>query len=150
MSKLASLAWWREVLDRAVRQGVQVLTPLLVLASAGQVDGLTVETSAAAAGLATIAVVLKAVSGFNTGSVYERGAGALAGALLAILPLDLTGVLHLDVRATLTSIAGTTLLALIGYRTNPPVSSAPSVPDATTSPSDGTTSPAPASDLTGE
>ena len=122
MSKLTSAVWWREVLDRAVRQGVQVLTPFLLLASAGKIDGVTALNTLVAAGLAAVVVVLKALSVFNTGSVYERAIGAAAGATVAVLPLDLFGVLHLDARSTITSILGTVALSLVGFYTNPPAS----------------------------
>jgi hypothetical protein len=128
MSKLASSAFWRDVLDRAVRQGVQVLTPVLLLASAGQIDGVSAASAAIAAGLAAVAVVLKALSGFNTGDPIERAVGAAAGAALAVLPLDFAGVLSLDARAAVTSILGSVLLARAMYVTNPPATASAGAP----------------------
>jgi len=119
-SALATSVFWRDVLSRAVRNGVQVLAPVLLLASSGHIDGVTALNAGVAALLAACVVVLKALTPFNTGSVFERAVGAAAGSALAILPLDLTGVLHLDVRSAAISVLGSAILAMVMYFTNPP------------------------------
>ena len=64
-------AFWRDVLDRAVRQAFQVLVPFLTLAAtAGRIDGVqlrTVATVAATAaparpGMATISTPMRTIS----------------------------------------------------------------------------------------
>lgn len=138
MTKLTSTAFWRDILARAIRNSIQVLLPVLVLASSGQIDGLTIRNAIGAAVLSGVVVVLKALSPLNASptdplgwQLVERAVGAFAGAALAIIPLDLTSLLSLDARTVAISIAGSVLLSFAAFYTNPPAIPATQLEDGT-------------------
>lgn len=135
MTQLTSSAFWRDILARAMRNGVQVLLPVLILASTGKIDGLTVANAAAAAALSAFAVIAKTLAGFTanpgdslTWQIAERAIGAAFGAVVALLPLTLSDALQLDLRTAVVSVLGSVLAAFGAWITNPPVAQDPTLP----------------------
>ena len=124
---MSASAWWRDVLARAGRQAVQVLTPVLALAAAGDITGLDPLAVAYTVAAAAAVTVLKAAAGFAAdpgASVVvqgvERALAAAAGAALAVVPANLAGWLDVDPRVAVASIASSAGLALAAMITNPP------------------------------
>lgn len=124
MSKLADGAWWRDVLDRAFRQALQVLLPVLALAATtGRVDVKAGVAVLVVAVTQAAVVVFRALTEIRASSgaplalqVLDRSVAAAAGAVLAILTADGFDLLALDVRAAALSVAFTVLTALgMGY-----------------------------------
>ena len=119
--------FWVDVLARSGRNAVQVVIPLLVLASTGQVQSAGILTTLAAAGLAALASVLKAMTPLTSDSsdsiawqVFERAVGAAAGAALAVFPLSWMDAVHMDWRVAAVSVAGSVGLSLVSWVTNTP------------------------------
>ena len=130
-SPLFTVLWWRAVLARAGRQAVQVVIPVLTLAVAGDVTGIDPLAVGLGVALAAAVVVLKAVTGLTASpdaapavQAFERVLGAAAGSLLAWLPTDALGLLHMDIQAVLISTAASAGLALAAMWTNPPAPAA--------------------------
>ena len=124
---MSASAWWRDVLARAGRQAVQVLTPVLALAAAGDITGLDPLAVAYTVAAAAAVTVLKAAAGFAAdpgASIVvqgvERALAAAAGAALAVVPANLAGWLDVDPRVAVASIASSAGLALAAMITNPP------------------------------
>lgn len=112
----------RDVAARALRNALQTLLPLLALASAGQITGASAGAALAAAGIASGVSVLKALSGLQVdataplaGQLAERAGAAAAGAALAVIPLDLAGVLSADWRTIAVTIGGSVALSIISW-----------------------------------
>lgn len=95
--------FWRDTAVRAVRNAVQVTLPVLALAASGRIDSAGLLAVAAAAALAGLLSVLKALAGLavDTGApvwqqAAERALAAAAGAVVALWPLDLAGAVTAD------------------------------------------------------
>lgn len=124
MSKLTDGAWWRDVLDRALRQALQVLLPVLGLAATtGRIDVKAVAAVAVVAVTQAAVVIFRALTELRASDgaplalqVLDRAVAAAAGALLAIFTADGFDLLAADGRAIATSVALTVLTALgMGY-----------------------------------
>jgi hypothetical protein len=112
----------RDIGARALRNALQTMLPLLALASAGRIDGASAAAVCAAAGIAAIVSVLKSASGLQADpaaplatQLLERALAAAAGSALALVPLDLTGVLSADWVAIGTAVVGAAALSLASW-----------------------------------
>lgn len=108
-----------DALGRATRNAVQVLIPLLALVSAGTVTGADARAVSVAAALAFIASLGKSVLDWHAGPdaglllrLLDRVAPAAVGAVLALWPTDLAGMLAADWRAIGLAAAGAAGTAL--------------------------------------
>jgi len=91
----ARLPYWREILDRAGRNAVQTLIPVLVAAQIGSVTGLDPVNVLWVAFAAALVTVLKALSGLSAGAadalywrLADRAIPAAAATLLSFVTLD--------------------------------------------------------------
>lgn len=127
---LGATAWWRELLEAALRQGIQVVLPLLVLISAtGQWDTAAATGTAVAAATAVAVVILRRVTGLTApdgapASVTTAyGAlSALAGSLLGVLLADQATVLSVDWRQALVAAIASAAGAVLHGLVDPPAS----------------------------
>lgn len=92
-----------DALGKATRNAVQVLVPLLALVSAGTVTGADAASVTVAALLAFLASLGKSALDWHAGPgaslplrLLDRVAPAAIGAVLALWPTDLAGVLAAD------------------------------------------------------
>jgi peptidoglycan/LPS O-acetylase OafA/YrhL len=117
-------AFWRDVLDRAVRQAFQVLVPFLTIAAtAGRIDGVQLRTVATVAATAAVVVILRALSGIRVSTdapvylqVLDRAVAAAAGAAAGLVTADGFDLLTADWSAIVLSAALTALTAIAnGY-----------------------------------
>lgn len=89
------LPYWREVLDRAGRNAVQTLIPVLVAAQVGSVTGLDPINVLWVAAVAVMVTVLKALAGLQvdqsaglTWRLADRALPAGAATMLSFLTVD--------------------------------------------------------------
>lgn len=116
---LAKSGFWRDAAVRAVRNAVQVTLPVLTLTAAGVIDRAGALAVVAAAGLAGLLSLLKSVAGLQAPvdaapwvQALERAAAAAAGAVAALLPLDLAHAVTADWGAIAVAAAGAAALSV--------------------------------------
>ena len=124
---LLTALFWREVLARATRNAVQIITPALALAAGGQLAGLDWQGTVVAAGLGGVLVVLKTLAGITAtpGAPWwvhavERAVGAAAASVLAWWPADWLGLVHMDWSTNLKITASAVGLSLLQLAFDPP------------------------------
>lgn len=128
MSQLFVLAFWKDVIDRAVRQGFQVLLPFLVLvATTSRFDvkaGAAIAVVAVTQALVVIFRALTEIRADVTAPWYlqalDRSVAALAGALLALFTADGFDLLAADPRSILLSSVASVVVALGNAYLSPP------------------------------
>lgn len=142
---LSSARWWRDLLARAGRQIVQVVTPIVLLAATtGDITGTDWTSIFVASVLAAAITVVRALTGLRvaTGTDWtleaaDRALSAGAGSLLALITTTGFSLLDADWGDITTAVIGSVLLALAAMVTNrpqppastePPVDSIPGVP----------------------
>jgi len=94
-----TVPYWREVLDRAGRNAVQTVIPVIVAAQLGSVAGLDPVNVLIAAALAALVTVVKAAAGITAGPssslvcrLADRALPAAAATLLTFITIDGTSV----------------------------------------------------------
>lgn len=109
-----------DAFGKATRNAVQVLVPLLALVSAGTVTGADAIAVSIAAALAFVASLGKSALDWRAGAgapwylrLLDRVGPAAVGAVLALWPTDLAGVLSADWRAIGLAAAGAAGTALV-------------------------------------
>jgi ABC-type Co2+ transport system permease subunit len=121
------LSWWRELADRAARNAIQVVIPLLITATTGSVHGYdpaTVLVGVVAAAAVTVLKALAQISATADASfgvqLLDRALPAMAGALLTYVTVDLSALNDVDWRAAIVATTGAGLLALAQRAVSPP------------------------------
>lgn len=135
---LGAATWWRELLEAALRQGIQVALPLLVLIGAtGQWDTAAAAGTAVAVATAVAVTVLRRVTGLTapTGApaavtTAYRAASALAGSLLGVLLADQTTVLTVDWRQAAVAALASAAASVLHGVVDPPASAVVDAADA--------------------
>jgi hypothetical protein len=121
-------AFWSDVAQRAGRQAVQVLVPILTVAALGggisHVDFLGVGVAVA---VAFLVVVLRALTGLRAPADapvwvdgLDRALSAASASLLAVVGAANFDALHADWRSVVVAAASSAGLALVAMFTNPP------------------------------
>lgn len=147
-SELLTLLFWREVLSRAVRQGLQTLVPVLGAAAlTGGLQGIDYGSVGLILLGSEVVVVLRAVFEVRVPAgaalpeqLVDRAAAAFAGSLLGVLIANHADVIHTSWGASL-GVAGAAAVAsavhlfadalglpLSGDPGNPPATAYPTVP----------------------
>ena len=124
-----TLPWWREILDRAARNAVQTLIPVLVTSSVGSITGLDPLATLWVAFLAASVTVLKAFANIQITErtalawvLLDRAGPAAAATLLSFVTIDGTEVVPVvDWRAAFIATAGAALLAVAQHYVSPAV-----------------------------
>lgn len=124
--------WWQQLGDKAARNAVQTVIPVLIAATAGSVHGYdAVQVLVAVAGAALV-TVLKALAQLATGrwvgtdaplvlQLADRAIPAAAASLLTFATLDGTNLAtSVDWRAALVATVGAALLAVAQRFVSPP------------------------------
>lgn len=131
MSQLTTTGFWSDVLDRAFRQAIQVLIPLLTLSAAtGQIRTMDLAAVAVAAVVAFAVVVLRALTGLRveggswTVQVADRAVSAAAAAVLAVVAADGFDLLSADWQAIGLSAGLSAVLAVAQGYLAPPADAA--------------------------
>lgn len=129
-SVLATVPWWRSLLERLGRQAAGTAVPILaaVVAAGGDVSVETVAfglagTLAISLGKAALLAVadVQATTATALGwQLVDRAVPAAAGVLAGLWPVDAAGLADIDVRAALVAAGAAALLAVIGYWVTPP------------------------------
>jgi hypothetical protein len=128
MSKLLEAAFWKDVLDRAVRQGFQVLLPFLVLvATTSRFDLKAGVAVAVVAVTQALVVIFRALTELRVDvtapwylQVLDRAVAALAGSLLALFTADGFDLLAADARSIFLSAVASVAVALGNGYLSPP------------------------------
>jgi hypothetical protein len=130
---LTDQSFWVDVLERAGRQAVQVVIPVLLLAATtGHLATSDVLlATAASAAVAFLVVVFRALTGLRaddgaslTTQAVDRAIAAFAGSVAAVLTANGFDLLHADFRGILLAASSSALLALVAMVTNTPASAA--------------------------
>jgi hypothetical protein len=123
---LVDVSWWRNVLERAVRQALQVAAPILAAVVASG-NGLDAKATIGAIVVAVALTVLKAVAGVRldanaskVAQLVDRAGSALAVALLAFLPIDWADWASVDWSKALTAAVAAAVLAVVQFYAGPP------------------------------
>lgn len=124
-----TLPWWREILDRAGRNAVQTVIPVLITSSVGSIRDLDAVAVLWVALLAAAVTLLKAIANIqvteNTAiwwRLVDRAGPAAAATLLSFLTIDGTGAVPVvDWRAAGIATAGAALLAVAQHYVSPAV-----------------------------
>lgn len=110
---LLSRAFWQVAAERAVKNAIQVMLPVLVLAGQGDIARFGVLSGLAATVLAAGLSVVKSLAGLTADDtapawvrVGERGAAAAAGAVAALWPLSWDGAINADWQAIAAAAVG--------------------------------------------
>jgi hypothetical protein len=125
----ARLPFWREILDRAGRNALQTVIPVLVAGQVGTVVGLDPINILWAAFVAAFVTVLKAVAGLKATPeaplvwrLLDRAGPAAAATLLSFVTINGTDAAPVvDWRAALIATASAALLAIAQAYVSPAV-----------------------------
>lgn len=138
---LTDPTFWRDLARRAVRQGVQVLLPVLTIALTSQtITGLDFTALAVTAGMAVIVTIARGLTGLRAPAgaspaldTLDRAVAAAAGTALGLLTADGFDLLHADWVAIGGAILSSACLAALARLINPPEPT-PTVEPATDAP----------------
>lgn len=127
---LASIPWWKTLVEGALRQNLQILLPFLALVGAGgQLDGRAVVATLVAFVVATVSVILLRVAHVapppDSDPVIQygyRAVSAVAASLAATLTAEGFDLLQADARAIAVAALASGLTALIHGLADPPAS----------------------------
>jgi len=125
----AAVPYWQEVLDRAARNAVQTIIPVLVAAQIGSITGLDPLNVLWVAFVAALVTVLKAIAQIQAGTetaigwkLLDRAGPAAAATLISFLTIDGTNVASvIDWRAASIATLSAALLAVAQTYVSPPV-----------------------------
>lgn len=125
---LTDPTFWRDLGERAVRQVVQVLLPVLTIAiTSGAISGLDYTDLAVTAGMAAAVTLLRALTGIRAPAgasfavdALDRALAAAAGTALGLVTADGFDLLHADYVGFLGAVIGSAALAVFARFTNTP------------------------------
>lgn len=118
----------QDAVSRMVRQVIQALIPTLLIVAAGSTTGIDVSAVVALAAIAGLVSLVKSVFQFRFGPgapvwarTAERALTAAAGTALGLLTVDgVSPVNVVDWPELLTAVAGSAVLSVAMFYTNPP------------------------------
>lgn len=119
-------AWWKALVESALRQAAQVLVPALVAIqmASGRVDvGASVAVVAAAMALTFVHGVLRGLAGAGQSGVVGRAVAAGAGTLAGLVPLsavECAGLGWGDWKAMVVASVASAGLAVCHWYVDPP------------------------------
>jgi hypothetical protein len=125
-------AWWAEVAEAAFRQGLQVVTPLLlIVATSGSITADAGKATAVTAGTAVVLVVLRRLTGLTApdGAGWEtklviRAVSAFAGSVAGVTAAEGFDLLSAPWGGVLLAASSSALLALVHGWADPPATMA--------------------------
>jgi hypothetical protein len=125
-------AWWAEVAEASFRQGLQVVTPLLlIVATSGSITADAGKATAVTAGTAVVLVVLRRLAGLTApdGAGWEtqlviRAVSAFAGAGAGVTASEGFDLLSAPWTGVLFAASSSALLALAHGWADPPATMA--------------------------
>jgi len=125
------ITWGQNVLERAVRQGLQAVAPILAVVVASG-NGLDFGTTALAVGVAMALSVVKAFAGLTVDAegplwkqLAERSLSTTAATLLAFLPADWIDWASIDWSKALWASVAAGVLAVVMFYATPPAMAVP-------------------------
>jgi hypothetical protein len=134
---LVSVPWWRNVAERAIRQALQVATPILA-AIVGSGNGLDLGATIGAIVVAVVLSVVKSAAGARADAdsplavqLLDRAVSALAFTLLSFLPVAWVDWASVDWGKAFGAAVAAGALAVVQFYLNPPAFATPKQSDQT-------------------